>query len=394
MAKVRRKGRRQGSRNRGYFFREGRGWGHKDKEGRFIALKDESGGRLRDPQASDAAKLAHARWLTAEQEKPAEPTPAESGASLVEACTAYLAKAQEQKGRNKTFSDRAEILFNFTHGLPARFLSVNGKPKAKPKAADYIHPGYGAWPVSQLKKLDIDRWLAANPGWKSSSTKRGAVKAVIRALNYSAGAGLVPANPIKGYSVPKGTARVTYITPEQEAALLKAASPALAMSLKVLIRTGMRPGIEFAAITARHIKDDGQRIEIIFQPNETKTGRLRTIYVTDPEILEIIRGQVAANPRGAIFRTPRGAAWNQSNLSKRFRDIRDKLIEGGMEFDRDCVLYSTRHTYAKRILEGVWTGKPTNLQTLSRLMGNSVKICMDHYTKWDKSSTEFLWANA
>jgi hypothetical protein len=36
-------------------------------------------------------------------------------------------------------------------------------------------------------------------------------------------AGLIPANPIKGYKTPKQNARVTYITPEQESALIAAA---------------------------------------------------------------------------------------------------------------------------------------------------------------------------
>jgi hypothetical protein len=65
-----------------------------------------------------------------------------------------------------------------------------------------------------------------------------------------------------------------------------------------------------------------------------------------------------------------------------------------MAFDRDCVLYSTRHTYAKRILQGYWSGKPTNIETLARLMGNSPAICRAHYLQWDETSTEFLWQSA
>ena len=64
-----------------------------------------------------------------------------------------------------------------------------------------------------------------------------------------------------------------------------------------------------------------------------------------------------------------------------------------MTFDKDCVLYSTRHTYAKRILSGYW-GSPTNIETLARLMGNSVAICRAHYLLWDETSTDFLWQSA
>jgi Raf kinase inhibitor-like YbhB/YbcL family protein len=41
-------GRRKGSRNTGYFYRDGRGWFVKDATGKFVALLDESGERLRD----------------------------------------------------------------------------------------------------------------------------------------------------------------------------------------------------------------------------------------------------------------------------------------------------------------------------------------------------------
>jgi len=45
-------------------------------------------------------------------------------------------------------------------------------------------------------------------------------------------------NPIRGFKVSKGRARVTYFTPEIEQALLKNSKPALASAIKVLIRTG------------------------------------------------------------------------------------------------------------------------------------------------------------
>jgi hypothetical protein len=46
MAKTNALGRRRGSRNKGYFFREGRGWFTKDGA-KFVPLADESGNRLR-----------------------------------------------------------------------------------------------------------------------------------------------------------------------------------------------------------------------------------------------------------------------------------------------------------------------------------------------------------
>ncbi|HTU27486.1 MAG TPA: hypothetical protein VMF30_18900 [Pirellulales bacterium] len=386
-------GRQKGSRNRGYFFRPNRGWFSKDKGGKFVPLLDESGERIRQRDTPETVlRDSFARLILA---KPAPVEPVEPCATVLEVCRAYLAKAREENGENKTFKDRLESLFDFCFGLPARFRNKHGEPSGKQTRADYTHPGFGDWPVCQLKKIDIDRWLQAHEGWKSSSTKRTHLKAIIKAINYGAGAGLVPRNPIKGYSVPKMMARVVYITPEQEAALREAASPALALAIRVLIRTGMRPGIEFAALAARHVKDHGDRMELVFPAAETKTKRrARVIFVTDSEIIAIIRRQIRLHPSGPIFTTSRGTPWIVDNLSKRFRDVRNKLARAGMAFDKDCVLYATRHTFAKRILEGYWSGKPTNIETLARLMGNSPAICRAHYLQWDATSTEFLWQSA
>jgi len=183
MAKPNRAGRKKGSRNKGFFYRDGRGWFTKDKRGAFVPLADENGQRLRDEQAdAKAAKLAYARWLTVAKETPAAVN-GEPCATVLEVCQAYLAKAKESKGENKTFTDRAESLFDFVYGLPSKFRGVDLTSKGKPSKADKVHGGYGAMPVCQLKPLDVDQWLQAhNGGWKSTSTKRNHIKALSRAF--------------------------------------------------------------------------------------------------------------------------------------------------------------------------------------------------------------------
>lgn len=402
MAKAKGKGRRKGSRNKGYFYRKGRGW-YVKAGSQFIALTGENGERLRDRDTPEAdVKAAYARY---QLDKPGTKNLVPAGtATVMEVCVAYLAKAKEEKGENKTFSDRAETLFDFCFGLPARFLDRDpqpkGKPtketlrtKGKPTKEDKTHPGYGGMAASKLTKLDVDKWLQAHPTWKGG--KRSKIKAVVRALNYGVECELLTANPVKGYKTPKPIGRVTYLEPAQEDALCKAASPALAMAIRVLVRTGMRPGCEFAAMTARHVKDHGSRMEIVFGKHESKTGKVRTIYVTDAETIATIRKQVKMYPSNLpIFRTHRDEPWTASNLSKRFREVRKKLADNGMEFDKDTCLYSTRHTYARRILHGHWNGRATNIETLSKLMGNSPQICREHYLQWDRLSTDLLWQNA
>ena len=210
-------------------------------------------------------------------------------------------------------------------------------------------------------------------------------------MNFAVEQGLIKKNPIRGYKTPRPEARVTYITPEQETSLLSKSNPSINIALRVCIRTGARPGTEFAAVTRRHVKIDANRMEWVFKADEVKTRRERRIFITDPDIIQIVQEQMEKYPEGPIFRNTRGEPWNRKSLSSRFRTIRDKLIEQGVEFDEDCCLYSCRHTYAKRTLEGYWSGKPCTIETLARLMGNSPQVCREHYLKWSTVDNDPIW---
>ena len=356
------------------------------------------GAPIRDRQVEDAVlKEAHARWLLARQaaEEAAQKTlDAASQVTVEQVCLAYLADARVN-GAEQTYEVRADTLFDFCFGLPARFRSKDATPKPLTKemreeaAKARIHKGYGRLPLKELVPLHVDQWLNAHKDWKGC--RRTRIQAVKRAINYSVEKGLVPKNPIRGYKTPKANSRVTYITAEQEEALLKNANRALRIAIKVCIRTGARYYSEFCKLTRRHVKDYGDRMEWVFQPNESKTGKLRTIRIMDPEILAIIREEMKRHSGGPIFRGLNGKPWTRNNLCRRFVELRHRLERKKMEFDSDCCMYSCRHTYAKRTLQGYWTGKPCAIETLARLMGNSVQVCRDHYLQWSESYNEPLW---
>jgi integrase len=355
----------------------------------MVALQDDLGNPLKSKTTPVAdLKAAHRRIVAS---GPPAANEVANGTTVIDVCDAYLAKV-EGDGATKTYNDRADTLFDFCHGLPPRFRSGRGKPQEKPEPADYIHKGFADVAVASLLPLHVDQWLNAHPTWKGG--RRSRVQALKRALNYGVECGLIPASPLRGYKIPKQAARVTYLTPEQEKALHDAANPSMQMAMKVCIRTGARPGCEFAAMTAQHVKDHGERMELVFQPNESKTKRLRVIRITDPEIVAIIRERVAKHPKGAVFRNTRGDEWKRESLSLAFRKLKAKLIKKGVEFDKDACMYSCRHTYAKRILQGYWTGKQTNIETLARLMGNSPQVCRDHYLQWTDTYNEPLWESA
>jgi hypothetical protein len=388
-------GRPQGSRAKGYFYRSRRGWYRKDR-GRFVPLWHEDGDHIKDPKCDELlVKEAHARFLLSKQPKPLKPC----SVSVLEACQAYLENAKAT-GAEKTHFDRANTLFDFCFGLPPEFRSKDGTrirrlspEKRREMAKRRIHKGYGQRLVSEIRRLDLDRWLNAHKTWTIGG-RRSRIQAVKRALNYAVESGLTTGNPIRGYRTPKATHRVTYINPEQKKALTDHASPALATAIRVCIRTGARPGAEFCRLTRGHVNDLGDRMEWKFAWSESKTGKLRVIRITDPETIEITRKQMAKHRTGPVVRSSSGQPWVPSNLSQRFRFLNYKLQKRHVEFHDDCRIYSCRHTYAKRTLESYWTGKPCNIETLARLMGNSPQVCRDHYLQWSLVDNEFLWENA
>lgn len=342
------KGRPKGARGKGYFFRSGRGWCDSNKR----PLLGDDGLPIKDRHASTAAKRAYLRLLIAQ--------PVRSGESItvLEACDRFLEYCQANNSAS-TYSIRKATLTNFC----AR---------------------YGKRLASEITKGDIDAWLTQNEGWDGS---RGThIRGVLRAFNYGVEAGYLKSNPIRGYPQPKSNARITYITPEQEEAIYSLASGALATAIRVCIRTGARPGCEFAKLTDRHITYTDRGMEWRFQPSESKTGKLRIIRVTDPNIIELCKAG-----KGVIFRSSDGNPWRRESLTNAFRRVRERLEESKTPLDEDCCMYSCRHTFAKRVLSGFWTGKPTTVEVLAGLMGNSRDICWKHYATWCDAYTDPLW---
>ncbi|MEO0532118.1 MAG: hypothetical protein AAF266_16340, partial [Planctomycetota bacterium] len=128
-----------------------------------------------------------------------------------------------------------------------------------------------------------------------------------------------------------------------------------------------------------------------FGKDESKTGKVRVLRIRDPDIIAIVKQRIASVKSGPLFLNNRGKPWTRSSLSLGFRNVKARLEKKGVEFDPDCCMYSCRHTYAKRTLQGYWTGKMTNIETLAALMGNSPQVCRDHYLQWSEVDNERLW---
>jgi integrase len=381
-------GRRAGGSNKGYWYRKNRGWFTTEGQ-RKVPLLDKAGNHIKDPQTpDDLLKDAYARYRLGLQERMKREAAGDT-ALVGGICEDYLVYA---KGNNRpsTFEKRGEYLFDFCHGLPAKFWDYGrGRRVQKPTAADYIHDGYGNRTVGQLIPMDVQRWLDKHPGW-GKGTRRIAVQGLKRAFNYALAMGLITKNPIRGFKVGVGGKRVTFFTPEMESELCKSSFTALATAIQVCIRTGARYGSEFAKLTARHVEETPKGMLWRFSPDESKNHKPRTIYVAH-DIAEIVRPLLNRYPTGPLFRNRRGQPWTNDAMRRAFLRLRDRLAEKKIKLDDDACLYTCRHTFAKRTLGGYWTGKPVTIEVLAGLMGNTRQVCWEHYAKWCDNYTEPLW---
>ncbi|WP_145374909.1 tyrosine-type recombinase/integrase [Symmachiella dynata] len=358
----------------------------------MLPLRDENGEHIKVQLADDQdLKQAYARFLLDKQTA----VEVQNDITVLDVCLAYLRYAKTN-GAEKTHFDRADTLFDFCFGLPPEYRKKDGSgPKrlTREQRAEMsnkrIHPGFGNLPAAELNWAHIDEWLSAHENWNGGCRTR--VQAVKRALNFGVERDMIASNPIRGYKLARSNSRVTYITPEQEQAMYEHANPQLETAIRVCIRTGARFGSEFAKLTKEHIVDHGDRMEWVFKPSEIKNRRKRVIRITDPGVMEITRVCAEQFSQGPIFRNSVGTPWERRNLSQRFRTLKKRLSQQGVELDKDCCMYSCRHTFAKRILQGYWSGKPTNIETLARLMGNTPQVCREHYLQWSEIDNDPLW---
>ena len=254
----------------------------------MVPLMFPDGSRIKDKETpDDQISAAYERWKDAcrAARKARSDRPANGRVAVEDVCRVYLAEASEN-GARETFLGRADTLFDLCYGLPSRFRAKDGRPKPmteqrkKDVKAARIHPGYGRMEAADFIPLHIDEWLRAHKTWKGS--RRNRIQAVKRAFSYAKASGLIPENRINKYPVPRARSRATYITPEQEAILVKTPNEAMSMALKVCIRTGARYFSEYAHLTKHHVKDLGERMEWVFQPHESKNRKLRVFRITDP----------------------------------------------------------------------------------------------------------------
>ncbi len=365
----RKPGRQKGGRKQGYFHRKERGW--------FISepgepkLCDTKGNHLRDPDDLEAAADAYAAYrLTCKN-----CTNNSNSITVSDACQRYLAYAEHHSAPS-TVTLRRGILFDFCTGFPARFADRMDKATE----VDRIHSGYANHRAEDLTPADIEAWVGVHPGWKNN---RAQIQAVRRVLNYCVkDLKVLTCNPILGAKSDQSGHRVTYYPPEVEEAIYQWARPDLAQVIRFGIMAGTRPMCEYAAVERRHVEIDERGNMLWHFPAKEAKVKSKDRYVHIPTSLKpAVEAAMEKHPSGPLFRTDQGRIWTYMEMKWVFRSLRKKLLAKKVPIQKDDVIYSSRHTFAKRQLGGYW-GPAVSLEILAGLMGNTPAVCWKHYAAW------------
>ncbi len=353
--------RKRGSRNRGFWFRKGRGW----YVGNDKLLYD-NGQHIKSADArQDAEKAYHAYMAST---VPAGPVVQDF--TIREVCREYLKEAKV-KSSQQTYLLRRRLLFDFCEGKEG------------------VHKGVGNLSVSDLIGLRVKQWLDAH-NWNGS--RRMAYQAVRRAFHYGKELGMIPDGQTLSLKAGVSRKRKAYFDKETEEKLCSVANRAMADVIRALICTGCRPG-ELARLEKRHISEVDGRMIWRFAPEEHKTGRKtgrdRVIRVPS-EIANLVRHRLKWQSGSRVFLNSLSKPWTAESLKDAFTRLRRRLAKVGSALGPDQTLYACRHTYAKRQL-----GRGVGIEVLAAQMGNSRQVAWDHYGKdWDQQNdnADILWS--
>ena len=386
MSVAKKAGRKAGSRNRGLHFKAGRGW-HGLIDGKYLLLRDVCGEKYVSRNLSLSVLEEARQRLLAAQASARIAVDASETVTVADVCRAYLEHCKA-KNRPNTYDLRSRLLFDLAYGLPSRFLSAPSTATSK----DKIHKGYGALLACDLTHRDVTEWCEAHKGWTTHRMPKQAIK---RAFSWACSeeVALLKVNPLAKLKIPVAKKRVTYFTPEQEEAICGNCKPNIARIIKALIRTGCRPG-ELRLVTAQHVETTSKGMILRLKAAEHKTGshkgRERVVRIAE-ELKPTVQQLMKRHPSGPLFRNTHGGAWTETALRGVFYRLKMRLKKQGVKLDDDSCIYTCRHTFAKRVLGGYWTGKPATIEQLCALMGNSREVAWEHYGQWCESYDDPLW---
>jgi len=208
--------------------------------------------------------------------------------------------------------------------------------------------------VREIRPYHLTRWLDEHP-W-NDTTRYNAMRSVFRALNWAAGEGLIPGNPLKGMKRPRPKCRQRYLTEDEYSTLIQATRGRFRTLLFALRQTGARPS-EVCRLVWDQVHGDCWVLEA--HKTADKVGKPRVIYLT-PKMARLMRLLRRWSRSKHVFVNDRGRPWTVNAIHLRLVRLRRKL---GLA--DDITSYTIRHSYGTHaVLNGV------DLATLAELMGH------------------------
>ncbi len=250
-----------------------------------------------------------------------------------------------------------------THGWYKLYLDqfVGSIPKAL-KISELIPDHVTRWVDKTYPKADC-----------SPSTRHGACRTVVRAINWARKQGLIDKR--LSLEMPTPTRRETYVTADQYASILKVTARPFRDLIEILRHTGARPET-VRLVEARHL-DRNLRCWTIEKGFTKKIKRKRTVPLDD-RAFELCCDWADAYPTGPMFRNRYGEPWTGRALIEQCRKARKKV---GFKF----TAYSFRHTFATDALKS-----GLDAVTVARLMGHTSTRMLDTVYSHLEDQTDYL----
>lgn len=262
------------------------------------------------------------------------------GTSLKEA-NQTLKELVAQQPKRRAASDAVAVIFD----LFLTWTEENRSAKTLRGYKDFIQSFVLCYPyvmVSELTTAHITTWLQKQTTW-NGTTKRGAITALQRGLNWAVKNAGLDRNPIRGMEKPEANRRTAVVTLKEFKVLLRQIPDRDFRDLLIFCwDCGCRP-FEAKGLEGRHVDLDRRRCVI---PAEEAKGkkRVRVFYLATERAARIIKRRMR---EGRLFLNRRGRPWTASAVTCRFARLEKKL---GKRYNQ----YALRHTWiTRKLLAGV-----------------------------------------
>jgi integrase len=229
-------------------------------------------------------------------------------------------------------------------------------------------------PATDLRPYHVIEWVDKHPDW-SQMSKRQAMVAIQRPLNWAEEVGYIANSPIKRLKKPQQQRRDNPMTPQDFADILNLVKLTDPFHDLLLFswHSGCRPQ-EARHIEARHVTLAEQSIVI---PKDEAKGRKRprTILLHGPA-LDIVARLLPQRGEGKLFLNGRGRPWKKDAIGSRFHRLNEKL---GKRF----ALVDARHGFCQRLLES-----GANHMAVAELLGHvNGRMVSQTYSHMNKATS-------